>query len=494
MADTAHNPDDRSSWPELGEPLRWAVEAVRQSPPPPDAVNRAVVRALQIDRVGRPWNGRSMPLFATGALVALLLLGLGLRCTYPPGGYVAGTHTRGAGARDGTMGVARAGGAAAMEKGWEDAEGQGNLLREQGDSDGLMLVGLGHLGSHWEYWEHLEPARDLMNDLPPIDRRSVELYLSNQPDGGRRWGPRRAAMRGQIDSWVGKTLARRTLLALLAACDEASLALPDARPRKGGTSNKRRLLDETLGEASRREREGDREGAVRALTALAAQDPGNAVIGRLVGHRLLALGQPALAAQLFGVVVTEKPTDAASHRALAWALDDAGRPGLAALHFEVALALLGRQGGGGPAAVREEYGQMLRRALRDQRLPERLRRHLAMRWFEVAAPTPAALRVTSTCSANVEVVLLIIEPGGTRREIVTFRQDDQGPRIYQVRRAKAGEYEVQVRLGEKVPATDREACVRVEIEIRSSQAAEPARRTIVLDKPGQLVRVARVKH
>jgi hypothetical protein len=299
-------------------------------------------------------------------------------------------------------------------------------------------------------------------------------------------------VRAAIEAWVGKAPARRALLALLDVCDEASLAPPEPSTRyQLATSARSMTLEEGLGEATRRQRAGDNTGAVRVLAGLGAQHAGNALIGRLVGHRLLALGQPALAAHLLGVVVAKKPTEAASHRALAWALDDAGRAGLSALHFEAALVLLGNNSSG-QAAVREEYGQMLRRAVRDRQLPRRLRSHLAMRWVELAAPIPAALRVASTCSSNVEVTLVVIEPGGTRREAVTFRHDC-GPRIYQVRRARAGEYEVHVRLGDKVPAADREACVRVEIEIRSANDEQPARRTILLDKPGELVQVAKVK-
>jgi hypothetical protein len=495
MAHSAHNPDDHPYWPELGEPLRWAVEAVRQAPPPAEAVQRSVDRALRIARSSNgPFRGRNLRLCATGALVATLLIGLGVRCTYPPGGYFASTrdvetrhHAVGSRQMHGApiVGVSR-------DVQWRplgppEAGGLGS------PEDSVLLVGLGHLGSHWSDWESFEPVRDMMNDLPPNDRKSVEAYLSNQPDGGRR-GPRRRAVRAAIDAWVSKAVARHALVALLDACDEASLTQPE--PDKGYKRRKparRMTLEEGLGEATRRQRDGDSAGAVTVLAGLAGQHPGNAVTGRLIGHRLLALGQPKLAAELLRVVVAKKPRDAASHRALAWALDDAGQAALSALHFEAALALLGGQGGE-QEAVCEEYGQMLRRAVRDQQLPKRLRSHLAMRWVQLATPSPSALRVASTCSANVDVILVVIEPDGNRREAVTFRHDDRGPRIYQVRRARAGEYEVQVRLGDKVPAADREACVRVEIEIRSANEEQPARRTILLDKPGELVQVAKVKN
>jgi hypothetical protein len=183
MAHPAHNPDDHPCWPELGEPLRWAVEEVRQVPPPADAVQRSVERALRIDRGGsRPFHGRNLQLFATGALVALVLIGLGVRCTYPPSGYIAGMRT-GAGHDSGAAGRESRTPTVSVTRQFLRPsplpEAPADAPAPSGPEDGVLLVGLGHLGSHWGDWEHFEPLRDLMNDLPPIDRKSVEVYLSN---------------------------------------------------------------------------------------------------------------------------------------------------------------------------------------------------------------------------------------------------------------------------------------------------------------------------
>jgi hypothetical protein len=96
MAQTSHNPEP-IPWLDLGDPLRLAVQQVRQSPPPPDAVSRCVSRARLIGQSPRRgWVGRRMGLLVTGAVAATLLivLGLGYR-SFRAGGFLAGLRWRG---------------------------------------------------------------------------------------------------------------------------------------------------------------------------------------------------------------------------------------------------------------------------------------------------------------------------------------------------------------------------------------------------------------
>src|SRR5271168_4285715 len=94
MSHLSHNPYEHLPWPQLGDTLRPAVEQIRQSVPPPEALNRSLARARRIAPPGlRAWNGRRVQLFATGIVAATLLITLGMCCsTYPPGGYRAGPN------------------------------------------------------------------------------------------------------------------------------------------------------------------------------------------------------------------------------------------------------------------------------------------------------------------------------------------------------------------------------------------------------------------
>src|SRR5262249_12076315 len=76
-------------------------------------------------------------------------------------------------------------------------------------------------------------------------------------------------------------------------------------------------------------------GAGGALSSIVEETPGRADGLRLVGYRLLDLGQPGPAARLFGQVQRDRPFEPHSHRDLARALEGGGRYGLAALQYEV---------------------------------------------------------------------------------------------------------------------------------------------------------------
>ena len=68
------------------------------------------------------------------------------------------------------------------------------------------------------------------------------------------------------------------------------------------------------------------------------QYPGRADALRLVGYRLLDLKQPAPAARLFRQVEQARPFEAHSYRDLARSLEECGKYGLAAVHYEIVLA------------------------------------------------------------------------------------------------------------------------------------------------------------
>ncbi len=97
-------------------------------------------------------------------------------------------------------------------------------------------------------------------------------------------------------------------------------------------------IDPFVKEARRRLRGGDVVGAVRALSSIIEENPGNGDALRLVGYRLLDLGQSAQAARLFDAVRKQRPFEPHSYRDLARSLEDCGKYALAAVNYEIVLA------------------------------------------------------------------------------------------------------------------------------------------------------------
>jgi tetratricopeptide (TPR) repeat protein len=212
-------------------------------------------------------------------------------------------------------------------------------------------------------------------------------------------------------------------------------------------------------EARRRAGAKDLDGAVRVLSSVVEQYPGRADALRLVGYRLLDLGQPAQAVRLFRRVQNDRPFEAHSYRDLARGLEESGKFGLAAVQYEIILAGAwhNRFGQALKEVAREEYAQMMQTAVRRRAVGPKLLDHFGER-LERMGPAQARsdLRVTISWNTDAtDVDLWVIEPDGTKCFYSNARtknggqlSQDQtqgyGPERYHVAKAMPGVYTVVV--------------------------------------------------
>jgi hypothetical protein len=259
---------------------------------------------------------------------------------------------------------------------------------------------------------------------------------------------------------------------LLALLDEADFKLPAAKeggklPGKKdvparyleGRRKDPRDVNLFVGEARRRALAGDMSAAARALSCVVEQYPGRSDALRLVGYRLLDLRQPESAARLFGQVERSRPFEAHSYRDLARALEESGKYGLAAVHYEIILAGTwhSRFGDALKTVAREEYVQLMQQAVRRRAVSPSLLAHFGDRIEGLSGQCePSDLRVTISWNTDAtDVDLWVIEPDGTKcfyqhnktnngGELSQDQTQGYGPERYRVRKARPGTYKVVV--------------------------------------------------
>jgi hypothetical protein len=190
MASEWDNPDNSPRWPELPDSLRSAVEQVRQSPPPPAALDRAVMRARQIGR-HRPayWSSRGIQLFAATLAASTLFIALGLRDRlYPSDSYLARKKNN---IGKSTMELAKM-----------------TIAREdRGFTGSPLFVRGGARPASREEWERVEALRDLSRGMPPVDRQGIEDHIRRLPP--RKTHPRadlRVTVRWSVEASVVLTI------------------------------------------------------------------------------------------------------------------------------------------------------------------------------------------------------------------------------------------------------------------------------------------------
>jgi hypothetical protein len=265
-----------------------------------------------------------------------------------------------------------------------------------------------------------------------------------------------------------------------------------------------------LVEAQRRRAAGDRDGAVRALSSVVEEYPGRGDAVRLVGYRLLDMGQAGHAAGLFRQVVRQRPFEPHSYRDLARSLEDVGHYPLAAVQYEIVLA-----GTWHPRfheslkeVAREEYVHMMREALQRKAVSGPVAEFFGRRLEQmVSGQTESDLRVTISWNTDAtDVDLWVIEPDGTRcyyqqprtKNGGTLSQDQTqgfGPERYRVGRAMPGVYRVVVHYFSPNPnLLAGETHVNVVVARHEGTPREEVRRyTVVLKQHGQEVEVCKVK-
>src|SRR5205823_7439008 len=114
----------------------------------------------------------------------------------------------------------------------------------------------------------------------------------------------------------------------------------------------------------------DVDGAGRALSSVIEVYPARGDALRLVGYRLLDMGQAAHAARLFQRVQRQRPFEPHSYRDLARSLEESGKYGLAAVQYEILLAGTwhSRFHESLKQVAQEEYARMMQEAIRHRRV------------------------------------------------------------------------------------------------------------------------------
>jgi hypothetical protein len=265
-----------------------------------------------------------------------------------------------------------------------------------------------------------------------------------------------------------------------------------------------------LTEAERRSSAKDANGAVRALSGVIEQYPTRGDALRLVGYRLLDMSQSAAAAGLFAQVEHNRPFEPQSYRDMARSLEDCGKFGLAALNYEIVLAgdWDSRFKNDLKKIVQEEYGQMMREAIRRHAVNDKLADLFGERLEGLHDNIkPCDLRVTISWNTdNTDVDLWVIEPDGTKcyyqhrktahgGELTEDCTQGYGPERFQAVKAVAGEYRVVVHYYNANPsllAGETHVQVRITRHAGTPQE-ETVRKTVVLKKAKEEVEVGRVK-
>jgi hypothetical protein len=213
-------------------------------------------------------------------------------------------------------------------------------------------------------------------------------------------------------------------------------------------------------EAARRLRAGGPADALKALSSMVEESPGDAVLGRDVGMSALAWGMPAEGFHLFRRVATARPYEPPTYRALAQSLVRLGKIDLAMAYFEVALA--GRWAarfGDFRKIVAIEYLELLRRIQSGELktgMPEFARDRYAAVTQEVQLGHADLVVMITWNTDATDVDLHVVEPGGEEcyyghrytasgGQITQDVTQGYGPEMYVLPRAPAGKYEIRAK-------------------------------------------------
>lgn len=272
----------------------------------------------------------------------------------------------------------------------------------------------------------------------------------------------------------------------------------------------RRNVDTYLTEAQRRQRSKDIAGAVRVLSSVIEEHPGRGDALRLVGYRLLDLGQPAQAVRLFDRVQKQRPFEPHSHLDLARSLEECGKYGLAAVHYEIALngTWHARFGGTIQALAQEEHVRMMRQACSSKQLGKGLGDFFGD-IIEKSNPKDfqSDLRVSVTWNTDqTDVDLWVIEPDGTKvfyshanskngGQLSQDMTQGYGPERFVAKTAMKGDYTIIVHYYSTNPnLLAGESHVSVSVTKNAGSPEEKTdRHTVILKKKDEQAEVCRVK-
>jgi hypothetical protein len=216
--------------------------------------------------------------------------------------------------------------------------------------------------------------------------------------------------------------------------------------------------DAISAEAARRLKEGGAGDALKALSSLVEESPGDAVLARDVGMSAMAWGLPAQAFHLFRRVGEARPFEPPTYRAEAMSLVRLGKVDLAIATFEAALAghWAGRFGDF-HQIVAVEYRELLRRVIAGElttSVPDFARERFAAVSAQVPVKSADLVVMITWNTDGTDVDLHVVEPSGeecyySHRNTASGGQLTQdvtqgyGPEMYVLPSAPAGRYQIR---------------------------------------------------
>ncbi|MCA9716371.1 MAG: hypothetical protein KC468_16990 [Myxococcales bacterium] len=259
--------------------------------------------------------------------------------------------------------------------------------------------------------------------------------------------------------------------------------------------------DAVATEAARRAQLLGPDDAIKAWSSLVEHSPGDAVLARDVGYTAMQLGRDAQAFHLFRRVAASRPFEPENYRAMARALERAGKVELAIVYYEIGLA--GRwdaRFGDFQTIMTYDYARLLSRLARGQAehpsagfTDSYARSRLDALKGQVALGADLVVMITWNTD-NTDVDLHVVEPTGEEcyyghREtriggaMTTDVTTGYGPEMYTLRAAKRGKYRVFAHyFASDQNRTSTRTKVHVMIFERFGSATESVReRTITLE-------------
>ena len=226
------------------------------------------------------------------------------------------------------------------------------------------------------------------------------------------------------------------------------------------TSLATRKLDyaQIVREAHRRRRQRGAGDALRALSSLVENSPGDSVLARDVGYSAVAMGLRQQAYHLLRRVAVRRPWEPQTYRAMANVLAAMGKADLALAYYEVGLAgQWDSRFGEFSRILGLDYLRFLRSQASTTSVPNFARarqKTLARRFADVSGQD--LLVVITWNTDNSDVDLHVTEPTGeecyyqnkqTRigGKLTTDVTQGYGPEMYTLARARSGAYEIRVK-------------------------------------------------
>jgi hypothetical protein len=275
-------------------------------------------------------------------------------------------------------------------------------------------------------------------------------------------------------------------------------------------SNKTLDYDIIVAEAERRRSAFGNADALKVLSTLVEQNPGDAILARDVGLSAMGYGLGGQSYYLFRRVSDARPYEPQTYLAMAQALTDMGNPDLALLYYEVGLTgQWDSRFGEFRKILGLDYLRFLRR-LEKGELKSHVQEYATARLKTVAQEFDlgaADLVVVITWNTDgTDVDLHVFEPSGeecfyshrqTRSggELTQDVTQGYGPEMYVLRKAPGGTYDIKVKYfaSDRNRASARSKVYATIIEGWGTPAEQVNRHVVTLVEGKEMLDVAKMK-